>query len=642
MKTGKVIRNIVAVVLFSFLIIAFAVSGVTQDVLRPVPRDAVVSVNGREVSKNEFKALFDRQREAAKQKVGRALTVEEAVAQQIDRGILQELLDQTIFNEVFDRMGVKASPKVVAESLRQIPDFFDPVTGRFDTKAYQQRIGEQGWSPARFESLMASGIAGDHFTAALQSGFKAPLSFGALQGAMYLESRDASAIFIPPSAVGAVPEPTEAQLSSLMQELSPRLQRPERRELTFVRLSASRYYETAPIDPVAVQKMFDFRKDQAVTPETRTIVQIPVKDQATGQGVVERLTKGEDPAAIAKSVGSNPVTYDAKPKSALPDRKLAEAAFALAEGKTSGVVQGDLGLSVLKVLKVTAGATGQLDKLKTEIEQEVKLRAADAKVSESADKLEDAIGSGATLEAAAAQVGLSPSKTPAIDRGGRPDQGGPVAGLSAKLVEVAFSLPSGATSEFETEQAGEYFLVRVDKIIPPALPPFDEIKADLASAWKIRELDRRLTARANDAAARLRNNEAPEAVAAAVGGQLMKVTDVSRASAPTQAQVYGQELLGGVLQAKKGEVVVTNAPQPGRMVVKVEAIRPGNPNEIAQGVRQARGQFQQLLAQEAVASFAGNARTLVKARSYPDRARSAIGAQPVANAKTDDKSKAKE
>lgn len=641
MKAGKVVRNVVAVVLFAMLIVSFALFGVNGDILKSVPRDAVVSAGGEEVSATEYKAQFDRAREQAKEKLGRSLTVDEAIQQQIDRALLAQLQDQTVFGALFDRMGVKVSPKVVAKGLQNIPDFFDPVTGRFDTKAYQERIGVLGYTAPRFEKVLAHGIAGDHFSAAMQGGMKVPVTFGALQGAVMLESRDASGIVVTPALAGAVGEPTDAQLQTLMTELSARYTRPERRELSFVRLSASRYFETATADPAEVQKLFDFRKEQSATPETRTVVQIPVKDAAAAQNVSQRLAKGEDPDAVAKAVGSSVVRYDAKPKAAIPDRKIADAAFGLGAGQTSGAVQGDLGLAVLKVLTVTAGSAGDTSKLRAEIEQEVKLRAADTKVSEAADAIETAISGGANLEAAAKVAGLEVVKTPAIDRGGRGEQPTSVTGLSAKLMEVAFSLPMGTTSEFETEQKGEYFLVRADKITAPAMPPIDQIRTQVTADWKARELDRRLTAKANEIAGRLRKGEAFDAVASSSGGQVIRIQGLSRANAQMQAQAYGQAILATALNGKKGEVLIANTPQAGRLVMKIDTITAGDATAIARGVVGAQQQFQQQLGQDLGASFIAAARRTVDGKTYLDRARAAIGGPAPDAGKTDAKAKDK-
>src|SRR5205085_10753241 len=113
----------------------------------------------------------------------------------------------------------------------------------------------------------------------------------------------------------------------------------------------------------------NFKKDTMSKPELRSIVQIPVKNAGQVQQVAQRLRAGEDPVAIAKSVGSEPVTYTDQPKSAITDRKVAEAAFALPAGQVSGAVQGELGLSVVKVNDVKPALTVPLEQAKPDPEK---------------------------------------------------------------------------------------------------------------------------------------------------------------------------------------------------------------------------------------------------------------------------------
>src|SRR5690606_38963763 len=106
------------------------------------------------------------------------------------------------------------------------------------------------------------------------------------------------------------------------------------------------------------------------TPETRSFVQITVPDQATGQKVVEALKKGQEAQAIAQANKGTSLAYDAKPKSAVADRKVGDAAFALKEGETSGVIQGDLGLAVVRVNSISLGAPPSFDSVREQLAAE--------------------------------------------------------------------------------------------------------------------------------------------------------------------------------------------------------------------------------------------------------------------------------
>ena len=94
----------------------------------------------------------------------------------------------------------------------------------------------------------------------------------------------------------------------------------------------------APVDPAKVQERFDFRKGSLSTPETRSLAVVPVTAQQ-GPAIAERLRKGEDPSVVAKSIGKDALILTDRPKTALPDRKVADAAFAMKAGEVAGPVR---------------------------------------------------------------------------------------------------------------------------------------------------------------------------------------------------------------------------------------------------------------------------------------------------------------
>jgi peptidyl-prolyl cis-trans isomerase D len=201
----------------------------------------------------------------AEQQAQRPLTIEELAAQGMDRAVLNDLAARESLSEWLHRAGIRPSDKQIAAELRKSTALFDPVTGKFDQAVYQQRLAENGLTPERYESLLRDEIATNHFVAGLGGGFRAPRIYTALAAAYALEGRDISYITVTPQMVGAVPPPTDAELTAFMNENKAQLMRPEFRVLSVVRFSPS-VTATAPVDPAKVQERFDFRKDSLSTP----------------------------------------------------------------------------------------------------------------------------------------------------------------------------------------------------------------------------------------------------------------------------------------------------------------------------------------------------------------------------------------
>jgi len=446
--TRQFAKSWVAAVLIGLLVVSFAIFGV-NDAFQGNYTNDVVKAGSRHVSGPDFRREFDNFRKNAEEQTKRPVTIEEAVQAGLDSRLLEELATRESFGEMLSRIGVYPSDRLIEAEIRKIPAFFNPVSGAFDKTLYQQRLGENGLAPGRFETMLRDQIAESHTAAALVNGLRVPRAYSALGAIAELEARDVGYFVIGPNSVQQPAAPTDAQLTALMKQNAERLTLPEFRVLTVVAFTPALVSGSIPVDEAEVQKRFAFRKDTLSRPETRTLVQIPVKDAAGAQAVAARLAKGEDPAAVAKSLGVEAVSYVDKPQSAIADKRVGAAAFGLQKGQVSAGIQGDLGMAVVKVLNVTPGQTVTLDQVRPQIEAEVRKDAVAEKVYALTQTYEDARGDGANLVEAAKKAGV-PTMTlgPVTDRGLN-QQGQPLGNVPPKLLEIAYGLPAGGESEIQ-------------------------------------------------------------------------------------------------------------------------------------------------------------------------------------------------
>ncbi|WP_374659357.1 SurA N-terminal domain-containing protein [Phenylobacterium sp.] len=629
--TRQFAKSWVAAVLIGLLVVSFAIFGV-NDVFKGNFSNDVVKAGSRHVSGAAFRQEFDNFRKNAEQQTKRPVTTEEAVQAGLDKRLMDEIATRESFGEMLSRAGVRASDRLLESELRKIPAFFNSVSGAFDKALYQQKLNENGLTPARFETIMRDQIGESHVASAMVNGLRVPRAYSAL-GAIYeTEARDVSYFAIDPRSVPQPAAPTDAQLTSLMNEMSDRIKRPEFRVITVVAFTPALVSASLPIDEAEVQKRFAFRKDTMSRPETRTVIQIPVKDAASAQSVAARLGKGEDPAAIAKSLGVNAITYADKPQSAIPDKQVGAAAFGLKEGQTSGAIQGELGMAIVKVLKITAGQSVTLDQVRPQIEAELRKDAASEKVYALSQAYEDARQGGSNLVEAAKKAGVPTTTLGPVTARGQGQQGQPVAGVTPKMLEVAFGLPAGGESDIQDAGEGQYFAVRVEKIIPAALPPLAEIKPELARFWTMRETVKRMQAKADELAARVKKGESLETVAASAGAKVVNVTGLDRQNA-AQSTALSRDGLIKAFGAKPGDVFTAEHTQFALIVGKLTAVRAPAPAAVARITEDARPQLTMAFFRDLGASARRASRTELGAKIYPDKARAALGLPPLEKGK---------
>ena len=618
-----------AVVLFGLLIISFAVFGIS-DVFKGPTGKWVIAAGSRSMTPDDFKARFETYRKQ-QQAQGQIVTPDLAVEAGIDRQMLQQLALQESMAALIYKMGVRPSDKLVGDILReqmaalspgQRP--FDPITGKFDATMYQALLAQNELTPARYEASLRDDIAQTQMLAAVAGGLRAPRVYSALQAAYGLEARDLAAFAINPASIEKPAPPTDAQLQAFMKEHAEQLTRPETRVLSVARFSAKALEPSATINEADVVKTFNFRKDTLGAAETRSYVQVIAPDAKAAVVIAQRLAKGDQPAVVASAYGKQPLMIDSRPKSALPDAKVAAAVFALAEGQVSPPIAGDLGVSVVKLTKINPPTVPTLESLRPAIEAELKAQAAQAKAYEQTQTYQDAHDGGANLLDAATKAGALVLTTAPVAAQGVDQTGQPVPGLTPDVLKTAFDLPSGGESELIEAGKGEYYAVRVEKVIPKALPPLAEIKPELAQQWMITKLLERMKAKADELGARVKKGESMEAVAAAAGSNVQRVPNITRENA-RQFQGLGRDLLIATFGAKPGEPFTTRAPQGGFLVAKVEAVRPGSVPQMARISEAMRGQASQGLLRDVSLAAQDAAKTQLKTKVNLDLARQAIG-----------------
>lgn len=622
----RIVKSWFAAILLGLVIISFVVVGNTGDVFGGMGRDTVVKAGTRVVTGVDFKREFDLYKAQAEERAGQPIPLDMAVERGLDRQVLEGVANRESFAELLDRMGVRVSDKQFAEQLRKIPDFFDRVTGKFDENLFKGALAQRQMTPESFERQARDEMAQQQAVAAMASGLRAPRAYAALGAAYALEGRDATWFVINPSMVPEPPKPTDAQLQAFMKENAEQLTRPEFRQLNVVRFSSQAMAPTVTVDPAEVQKRFDFRKESLSTPETRTIVQIPAKDAASATRIAQALAGGGDIATAAKAAGVEPVLYADKPRTAIVDRRVAAAAFALPEGAVSPPIQGELGYAVVKVMKVTPGRTATLADVRPAIEAELRADAAAEKVYAQTQVYEDAHLAGATLAEAAAKAGVQIIPVGPVTADGRNMTGQP-SGVPEQILKIGFELPGGGESDIEEGGQGEYFAVRVEKVIPAALPPLAEVRDSLTRAWMLRELVKSMQAKADGLAEQVRKGQSIAQVAAANGAEVTTALNVSRARAQ-ESSALGRDFLIKMFTAKPGETFTAQSPQFGIAVAKLDSVHAARPEQVAPYVEPQRTQLTMDLFRQIGSAAEAYSRRKVKTRVDLDRARAALGLDP--------------
>jgi peptidyl-prolyl cis-trans isomerase D len=622
-----------AKVLMALLAISFVGWGINRTGVSRVAGDQVIKAGSRTITSPEFRREYDNYKKRIEEQSGQRVTPELAEQNHLDSAVLNGLATKEAFAELLSRIGIRPSDKLILAQIEKIPAFFDPISGRFDKKTFQRRLADNGMTPKMLDTSIRDDMAVQHLGVALQNGFSAPRAYGALAAVFALESRDLTFFSVNPESVPQPPAPTDAQLTAFINQNKAQLSLPEMRQFTLVPFSPAAVQaavQAAPIDPAELKKRFDFKKETLSKPETRTLVQIPVKDQAAAAAVTARLGKGEAPAAIAKSLGVDAVDFADKPLSAISDRKVGEAAFKMTPGQVQ-TVQGDLGLSVVKLASVTPGQEMTMEQARPMLEAEIRKEKLAQKVYDQTQAYDDAHQGGMSVADAAAKAGVKATQLGPLSASGVNAQGQQLQGFPPKILQDVFSLPPGGESEVTELGDGNYYVVKVDKVVPAHVPPLDEIRPLVTRVWVQREIAKAMEAKGAALTARLQKGEAFDAVAAAGGYKVVRVTGLTRQAAQAHQDIP-REVLGRAFGSKPGEVWSTNTGS-GVVIGRIDNVQMTPDENAARVAETGRAAVAQDLFREMVEAGEGYARAKLKVSTDAERAREAAGFEPKADAK---------
>ena len=629
-------KNPVAAALMGLLIVAFLILGVGggkfPDAFGATRADSVITAGGHAVTTGEFKRIFDQQRQKLEEQNKQPLTAELLAQNNVDQQLLGQLgLDQG-FSEMLDRAGVTPGRSLIDDQIKKImPSAFDRVTGKFNEKQFTEFLASKSLTPKQAQTQITDEMAQRHFGTAMEGGFKVPRIYAAITGVSALENRDVSYFNFDLHAVPQPAPPTDAQLTAFMQEHSAQLKRTEMRVVTLVKFSAQALAPTVTVDPAAVQKEFDFRKDSLSSPEKRTIMEIPLRTAAEAAAAAARLAKGEDPATVAKTFGVDPIAYSDSPQSAIADRKVGAAAFAMGAGEARGPVQGDLGIAALKVFKITPGTATTLVAARPKIEADLRQKAARDKAYQASQAFDDARQAGGNVAQAAQKVGAQAVTVGPFDTAGLGPDRKPNPLVTDKMVKTAFAQAANEDSDLQDAGGGEYFALHVDKVVPPALPALADIRQPLTQAYISQTFMTSVRARIDGLVARVKKGESLDTVAASVGSHVVRQPGLQLIKArQTNDPLYaalGKEFLEGVFTARPGDTFAAGA-RGGVAVVKLDAVRSGDPTSTARVLEALRGQASQAYVRDIFAATQVAARDQVKVIQNLPLARQAIGVDP--------------
>lgn len=577
-SAGIVVKSLLAL-----LILSFAMWGIA-DVFNPSgANQTLATVGDVEVQPEQVRREYQREIERLSNAFGSRLDPEQARLFGIGPAVVQRVVDRTLYDLGAKDLGVLVSDDLVRDSIRNYSGFKN-ANGEFERARFEQVLQSNRLSEAEYVELTRGDLARAQYLSMFENTSLIPKRLANSLYARRNEKRIADTVTFKYDAITVLSDPDTATLTKFHEENAQTYTAPEYRKLTFISLTAGEIAKEIAVSDEAIAQMYQDRLDEFSEPEKRDLQQIRFPDEASAKAGYDRLKSGDDFQRVALELAQMDEAAtklgDMKKTELMP--ALADPAFTLEVDDYTAPLKSVLGWHILRLRGISPARQKALDEVSADLKKQIAAEKAIDSLYNLANRLEDELGGGSSLEEAALALNLTLKNQGDIDARGLTPADTGVSGLpGGKFLEVAFSTTPGQESALTEAGDDGYFIVRVDSAIEPALRPLDSVRSMVVDDWKARQRQELAQKSAEEMDAELKAGGEFAKLAADKGLEVVTTEPITRNG---NSQLLPRDLVGKLFEAKLGETV-SGPGNDGFVIALLKGTETANPAADAEQVK---------------------------------------------------------
>ncbi|OAP42458.1 peptidylprolyl isomerase [Sinorhizobium glycinis] len=540
--------------LMAILIISFMVWGGQTLMVTGAP-DAVVTVGDVKVSSSDYRLAYERQLSLLSRQLGTPLTRQQARAFGVEAQVYSQLVAGAALDQLAEEMNLGLSEDRLARLIGEDPAFHG-ANGQFDRLTFSTVLRNAGLTEHDYIRNRSQVAVRSQIVDALSDGFAAPKVLADAIGKYRHETRTVDYLLLSNANIDPVKAPGDEVLAPWFEKHKANYRAPEYRKFSYIKLEPEDLVATDTVTEEELRADYDKRKESFRTPATRTIEQLAFPSREAADAAAAKLAAGTSFDDLVKAEGKSAadVLLGDFTKERMPDQKVAEAAFAVAEeGGVTPVVEGAFGPVVLRVTNIRQEAVRSFDEVKEELRKEIALSVARDQLVGLHDKVEDERAAGATVKEVADQLKLKLATVDAIDATGKDQNGDDVTGLPEQraLIQEVFKADVGLETLAVHIGRDGYAWFDLEEVIPARDRTLDEVRDEVAADWTAEQQRVALAAKAAELKDRVKNGAKLADIASELGLVVETKTGLSRS---TQDAALSQAAIAAAFGGPNGHV----------------------------------------------------------------------------------------
>lgn len=601
-------KRVVQVIL-ALIILPFAFWGIES--YRSTASESLATVNGDNISQNEFDNAMRQQQERMREMMGDNYNAALFDQPDIKKTVLENLINQTLLIQQARAAGLVVNDAQLAQVIAGIDNF--KRDGQFDKGLYESVLRSQGLSPPEFEQRIRDELGMRQLTDSyVNNGYA---SNAALDNLVRLttQQRIISTSMINPGQFLGQVQVDDAAIQDYYDKHGTEFHLPERARVEYVAFSADSLMPGIEVSEADIKSYYESHQTEFGSPEQRHAAHILISTQPGGQDKQAARVKAEQ---LLQQLKQSPESFAdlAKEHSQDPGsaanggdlgtfgrgmmvKPFEDTAYELKVGEMSELVESDFGFHIIKLIDIVPSSVQPLAAVSHTIANKLKEQKAADQFAELAEQFSDIVFTQSdSLKPAAELVNGTIQQSEWINKG-QPA----AAPFSDKVLQAVFSEEvavqkrNSAALEVGTNSL---LAVRVTDYQPASARPLEEVSGAIKQKLQHQQAVSLAVEHGKSLLAQLQGGESPKIDWQQ--GQQVNYVQVTQGGNNLGRQIFRADV--NKLPAYLGDENAQN----GYLIVRVDAVKDVPMDESRRGAY--AQELRELTGEELMQAFLNDAR----------------------------------
>ncbi len=502
-------------------------------------RNSAATVNGREISFQDFQQAYDRTVENFRKQFGGQLPPGLLESMGIKSQVLAQLIQAELLRQGGEEMGLVVSDLAVQREIQKMDVF--QKDGHFDLELYKTILSQNRLTPTGFEEGLKADLERQRVTETV-GGFAVVPDSGLRDWFAFTgEQIKLAYLALDPADFESKVEVKDEELAAWYEKNKEKYRSEPKVRLEYLLFNFDEDSRKIEVSEEELKERYESEKASFQQPEKRharhilfKVAQDASDEQRAAQKkkaeeVLARAKKGEDFAKLAEEFSEGPTKSKGGDLGFFARGRMVPsfdaAVFSLQPGRISELVETPFGYHIIKLEEVRPAVTRGLDQVKDTLSAEIKKEKARGLTFKRASQTYEQIMRAGSLDKYAQSGGEKVVKTEYFTRSAPPES----LVKDPAFLEQAFALNKGELSSLVELKDG-YAIVFVNDIQEPEIPDLKEVRDRVVSDYT---REKAVELADKEAARILADSREKGSLEKAAGPSLkVKVTDFLERSAP--------------------------------------------------------------------------------------------------------------